>query len=245
MSLFPISNDAFRPLALACLLLPLAGFAGSAAAQDEEASAFTWNAAVTSDYVFRGVSQSDEDPALQLGADFSFGPGFYLGAWASNVDFGSEVGADVEFDVYVGWSTDFSDTVNLDVSLLRYIYFGENSDVDLEYNELITALGVGPATFTLAYSNDIYASSTDSFYYQAAAGFTPGGGNFGVDFGVGHTTFQNEIGLENYTDYFISVSHPIGPFSAALGYYDNDGNGRDNFGNVADGRVVFTLSIEG
>ncbi len=245
MSLFPISKVAFRPLALACLVLPLAGFAGTAVAQDEEESAFTWNAAVTSDYVFRGVSQTDEDPAVQLGADFSFGPGFYLGVWASNVDFGSEVGADVELDTYVGWATDFSDTVNLDISLLRYNYFGTNSGIDLEYNELITALGVGPVSFTLGYTNDIYASDTDSFYYQAAASFPLGESDFGLDFGVGQTTFESEIGLDDYTDYFISVNHPLGPFSAALGYYDNDGNGRDNFGNLADGRLVFTLSIEG
>jgi len=240
-----MSRFTLRPLALACLILPLAGFAGNAQAQDEEESAFTWNAAVTTDYVFRGVSQTDENPALQVGADFAFGPGFYVGAWASNVKFVPDFGANVELDTYVGWATDFSDSVNLDVSLLRYNYFGTDSGVDLEYNELISTLGVGVMAFTLGYTNDIYASDTDSFYYQAAASLNPGGGDWGLDFGVGLTTFESETELEDYTDYFISVSHPLGPFSAALGYYGNDGNGRDNFGELADGRVVFTLSIEG
>ena len=238
-----MSQITLRPLALACLMLPLAGFAGVAQAQDE--SPFTWNAAVTSDYVFRGVSQSDENPALQLGADFAFVSGFYIGAWASNVDFGSEVGADVELDTYVGWATDISETVNLDISLLRYNYYGTNSGIDLDYNELITTLGTGPVSFTVAYTNDVYAGGSDSFYYQAAASFTPGGGNFGIDFGVGRTTFESESGLDDYTDYFVSASHPLGPFSAALGYYDNDGSGEDNFGELAEGRVVLTLSIEG
>ncbi|MGQ0800457.1 MAG: TorF family putative porin [Pseudomarimonas sp.] len=238
-----MSRITLRPLALACLILPLAGFAGVAQAQDE--SPFTWNAAVTTDYVFRGVSQTDEDPALQLGADYGFGSGFYVGVWASNVDFGSEIGADVELDTYVGWAKDFNENVNLDISLLRYNYFGTSSGIDLEYNELITTLGTGPVSFTLGYTNDIYASDTDSFYYQAAAGFTPGGGDFGIDFGVGRTTFESELGLDDYTDYFISASYPLGPFSAALGYYDNDSSGDDNFGEVADGRLVFTLSIEG
>ncbi len=238
-----MSRTSLRPLALACFILPLLGYAGNAAAEDE--SPFTWNAAVTSDYVFRGVSQTDEGPAIQLGADFAFGSGFYIGTWASNVDFGSEVGADVEVDVYVGWSTDISETVNFDVLLNRYIYPGANSGIDLDYNELIGTLGTGPFSFTLAYTNDVYASDTDSFYYAVGASFTPGGGNFGIDLGIGRTTFSDSIGLDDYTDYFISASHPLGPFTAALGYYDTGDSGDNNFGEVAEGRVVFTLSIEG
>ena len=49
---------------------------------------FSWNLGVTSDYVFRGITQTDFDPALQGGLDYAFGDsGWYVGAWASNVDF--------------------------------------------------------------------------------------------------------------------------------------------------------------
>jgi len=236
-------RTALRPLHLACLILPLAGFAGSVHAEDE--SPFTWNAAITSDYVFRGVSQSDEDPALQLGADYAFGSGFYIGTWISNVDFGSEVGADFELDTYVGWGTDLSEDISLDLMLNRYNYLGTRSGIDLDYNELIGTLGSGPLSFTVAYTNDVYASGTDSFYYAVGGSFTPGGGSFGLDLGVGRTTFSSTSGLSDYTDYFIEVSHPLGPFTAALGYYDTGGSGDDNFGPLADGRLVFTLSIEG
>lgn len=238
-----MSRINLRSLSLACVILPLAGFAGVAQAQDE--SPFTWNAAITSDYVFRGVSQTDEDPALQLGADYAFGSGFYIGAWASNVDFGSEVGADIELDTYLGWSSDLSESLNLDVVLNRYNYIGTRSGIDLDYNELISTLSSGPVSFTLAYTNDVYASGTDSFYYAVGASFTPGGGDFGIDIGAGRTTFTGSSGLSDYTDYFVSGSYPVGPFSAALGYYDNDSSGDDNFGELADGRLVFTLSIEG
>lgn len=240
-----MSRNNLRPLALACLMLPLAGFASVAHAQDEEESAFSWNAAVTSDYVFRGVSQTNEDPALQLGVDYAFGAGFYIGAWASQVDFGSEVGADVELDTYIGWATDFNDNVNLDVLINRYTYFDPRSGVDLDYNELIGTLGTGPVSFTLAFTDDVYASGTESFYYAVAAGFTPGGGNFGLDFGVGRTTFTADSGLSDYTDYFISVSHPVGPFGLAFGYYDTGTSGESNFGELAGERFVITLSMEG
>lgn len=240
-----MSRFTFRPLVLACMLLPLAGVATVAHAQDEEESAFTWNLAITSDYVFRGVSQTEEDPALQIGADYAFGAGFYIGAWASNVDFGTGVGADIELDTYVGWARDINDSLSLDIVLNRYNYFNPPVRGDLEYNELIGNLTTGPVTFTLGYTNDVYATDTDSFYYAAAASFAPGG-DFGLDFGAGRTTFEVETELEDYTDYFISVSHPLGPINAAFGYYNTDSNGEFNFGDkLAGERFVLTFSIEG
>lgn len=227
------------PLTLALLV----GFSGVACAQEEE-SPFTWNAAVTSDYVFRGVSQTDEGPALQIGADYAFGPGFYVGVWGSNVDFGDD-GTDAEIDTYIGWNSDLTESLNLDVAFNRYNYIGTRSEFgDYDYNELISTLATGPFSFTLGYTNDVYASDTDSFYYAAALGLTPGDGDWGVDFGAGYTTFESGV-ADDYTDYFISVSHPLGPFSAALGYYGTDGSGTDNFGDLADDRIVFTLSFEG
>ena len=70
------------------------------------------NVTLTSDYVFRGVSQTDEDPAIQGGFDLSHDSGFYIGAWASNVDFNEEDStdpaaddaADMELDLKVGYA---------------------------------------------------------------------------------------------------------------------------------------------
>src|SRR5689334_6914463 len=63
--------------------------ADEAPAADEEASPnWTWNLSLTSDYVFRGITQTDYQPALQAGMDYSFGDsGWYIGTWGSNVDF--------------------------------------------------------------------------------------------------------------------------------------------------------------
>ena len=88
-------------LATALLLsLPMSAFAQEA---EEEESPFSATFAVTTDYVFRGVSQTDNEPAFQAGASYSAPFGLYAGVWASNVDFG-EGGPDYEVDYYVGWN---------------------------------------------------------------------------------------------------------------------------------------------
>src|SRR5690349_16569922 len=88
-------------------------------ATEESSSNWSWNLALTSDYVFRGVSQNMRDPALQAGLDYGFGDsGWYVGTWGSNVDFGTG-GPDIEIDTYVGWSADMSDSLNLDIMLTR------------------------------------------------------------------------------------------------------------------------------
>ena len=73
----------------------LLGFAGIANAQ------FSSTITATTDYDFRGITQTALDPALQISADYAFGEsGFAVGAWASNVDFGEGAATDYEVDLY-------------------------------------------------------------------------------------------------------------------------------------------------
>ena len=82
---------------LAAAALAALAFAGSASATTELAGGtLSYNIGVTNDYVFRGLSQTDGDAALQGGVDYSRGL-FYVGTWASNVSF-----ADHELDLYAG-----------------------------------------------------------------------------------------------------------------------------------------------
>jgi uncharacterized protein (TIGR02001 family) len=102
-------------IALAAAAATLA-LAGAASAQELKAS---YNVGVTSDYVFRGVSQTQEDPALQGGIDLSYGIG-YAGVWASNVDFGAN-DPKTEIDFYAGVKPTVGDT-SLDFGVLYYGY---------------------------------------------------------------------------------------------------------------------------
>ena len=109
-------------------------------AQAEEPASphtFTGNVGLFSQYVFRGISQTNEDPALQGGFDYSHASGFYLGTWASNISWLKDAPAGVdpayssssmEIDVYGGYRGAFGETgIGYDVGLLQYIYPGDRN----------------------------------------------------------------------------------------------------------------------
>ncbi len=82
-------------------ILAALGLLAAAAAAKAEVSS-TWT--LTNDYDFRGTSQSAKDPAVQASIDWADESGWYVGAWASNVDFGDDVDIDYEVDLYTGFS---------------------------------------------------------------------------------------------------------------------------------------------
>ena len=70
---------------------------------------------LASDYRTRGISQTQNDPALQAGATLAHSSGLYLGAWTSNVDFGGGLKTRQEVDYYAGWFWEATDAINLDL----------------------------------------------------------------------------------------------------------------------------------
>lgn len=205
---------------------------------EEESPNLTWNLSVTSDYVFRGVTQTDFEPALQGGLDYAFGDsGFYVGAWASNVDFVDPDGPDLELDTYVGYSTDISDDWNLDFSVVRYTYIGERDAYgSLDYNEFFAKTTWNEMlTFTVAYAND-YSNLDFSSLYLNLAGTWDMGNDFSLNAGVGHSRFSDDNG--SYTDWNLGVSRQFGPVNAAINYYDTNISGD----RVSDA-VVLTLAL--
>ena len=85
------------------------------------------NVALATDYVFRGVSQTDNQFAIQGGFDWAHDSGFYLGTWASNVDsnfFGGATDPQIELDLYGGFANEFGNGFGYDLGYLRYQYPG-------------------------------------------------------------------------------------------------------------------------
>jgi len=224
-------------LATALLLaLPMSAFAQDA---EEEESPISWSLTATSDYVFRGVSQSDEDPTGQAGITYTSPVGVYAGVWASGVDFGTNK-PDFEVDYFVGYNVDLGEKVNFDVMLNRYTYpdaAGGN------FVELITK-----TTFfenysaTVAYTDDFFGLDEESVYYALGASYDLPK-DFSVALNVGHTTISEKLAFDDYTDYGISLSKSFGAVTASLGYVGTDSHGDTNFGSWADDRVVFSLSV--
>ena len=92
---------------------------------------FSSTVTLTSDYHYRAITQTAGDPALQASLDWAAESGFYVGAWASNVDFGDCCDEEIEVDGYVGFAG--GDEVTWDVGLVYYYYPGAD---DLDYPEL-------------------------------------------------------------------------------------------------------------
>jgi len=98
------------------------------------AAAVEGTATLTSDYVWRGSSQSDGDPAVQAGVKVSAANGWYASAWGSGVSFTPDNGARSEFDLVAGWSGAVAPDWSVDVNLTRYLY--PSTTVDLDWTEL-------------------------------------------------------------------------------------------------------------
>jgi uncharacterized protein (TIGR02001 family) len=223
-------HGAVGALALSTLLVSTAG-----------AGELSGDVGVVSDYVFRGVSQTDEDPAVQAGLTYSLDSGFYVGTWASQVDFGGE--ADLEVDLFAGYGFDVSETVAADVQILRYVY---PDDGGLNYNELLFSLTFSElVTTTLGYTNDVYNSGETGWYYGVGLDFALPA-ELTLSPGVGYSRFGSgvlEDGSSSYIDWSLALSRDFGPISTALTYHDTNGNAEDLFGYLADSRVVLSVSF--
>jgi uncharacterized protein (TIGR02001 family) len=119
-----------RKIILASTACAAAASSSGAQAADGAASAhhLTANVGVYSQYVFRGLAQSNERPALQGGFDYSHDGGFYAGTWFSNVSWFADTNAgnssSLEWDGYVGFRKALPAGVTADVGYLRYEYPG-------------------------------------------------------------------------------------------------------------------------
>lgn len=216
--------------ALAAALSTLA-FAGTASAQDADVA---FNVAVASDYVFRGVSQTDEDPAFQAGVDVT-ASGFYGGAWISNVDFGDDTSA--EFDVYGGYRTEVGG-FGLDVGVVGYLYTGEPSAAEYDYVEYKAAISraIGPVTAGAAvfYSPDFFGADDEAVYTEASMAFAPAD-KWTVSGVLGHQALDVS---DDYTTWNAGVSYALSEtYVVDLRYHDTDVENVD----IYDGRVVASI----
>jgi uncharacterized protein (TIGR02001 family) len=221
-------------IALAAAAATLA-LAGAASAQELKAS---YNVGVTSDYVFRGVSQTQEDPALQGGVDLSYGIG-YAGVWASNVDFGAN-DPKTEIDFYAGVKPTVGDT-SLDFGVL---YYGYSKDKGLtpgrySYVELKAAASrtFGPATLGAAvyYSPEYPGNGGDATYFEANAAM-PVAEKLTLSGAVGHQSIKN---YKDYNTWNVGVAYALtDKLSADLRYHDTD---EHSLGKIYDSRLVVSL----
>lgn len=203
----------------------------------------TGTVGVVSDYDFRGISLSAKDPALQGSIDWSAESGFYLGAWASNIDYGPGVDGDIELDLIAGFAGETEGGLGWDVGLVWYVYPGAD-DID-DYPELYAGLSYKWFDVKQWYSNDVGGTDLDGFYTEANAGFELPAG-FGLSLHLGYN-YGDAFDDTEYLDYSIGVGYTLGNFDLELKYVDNDLSSGDflyETGDVfnSEGRVIFGVS---
>jgi uncharacterized protein (TIGR02001 family) len=231
------------PVAIAAALA--AGFGSTQAVADVEVSG---NVALTSDYRFRGISQSDEDAAIQGGFDVAFEPGFYVGTWGSVVDFGGGPYGSLELDYYAGWAGNIGDSdIGIDVGYIYYDYPGDDGDVEGDYQEVYTSISWKDLSVGVAYSDDYYAESDEFWYVSGDYSFTLLE-ELTVGLHAGYNMLEENGGFlssdeDAYTDYSVTVTYSWSGVDFSVAYVGTDLDEEDYFGtDLADDVAVFTIA---
>lgn len=198
------------------LVAGLLGLSGVSQAQFSS----TWTA--VSDYDFRGWSQSAKDPALQASADYAFGEtGFSVGAWASSsIDFGGG-DADVELDLYAGYSTAINDTFTLSFLANYYTYPG--SDDAEDFLEVNAGFDAGNFGFRQWYADD-WLGLGESALYTEANYSQPINDAVSLDFHLGYSWGDAWEDFE-LVDYSVAVNWAVNNFTLFAKFTGTDASG--------------------
>ncbi len=206
--------------------LTMGAFTAPAALAEGE---FSGNVALTSDYVYRGFTQTDGAPALQGGFDYADGD-FYVGVWGSGVDFAD--GTSTEVDLYAG----FTPTVgafDLDLGVIYYLYPDAPDEPEQNFVEIYagasTTVGAVDLGVSYAYSPEFYLEAGAAGYLAASIG-TALSDNFGIDATVGYQDFYDDDAADAVTDYSIGLTTSIGDYvDLDFRYIDTDADTDEAF----------------
>lgn len=249
--------NTLKSAVIGALMVPLTAIHAEEAAPAEESGfSVSGNVGLYSDYIFRGYTQTQNNPAVQGGFDVEHSSGFYIGTWASNVEWttvgnsSAMVENSVEIDVYGGFAGSFGDTgFGYDIGVLQFWYPGDQranaSDADA------TEVYLG-----LSYSHDLFSVSLTNYMVVSdeAWGFADMDGETYTDltvdipFGqatlsghVGHQTFGSGAGTNlDYTDWKVNLDYALNDtYSVGAFYTDTDMTDSSwTFGTVKVGDAV-------
>jgi len=251
------------------LALTFAALAVPAFAQDKKAPepdyTFGGNFGLTSDYRFRGISQSNTSPAVQGGLDFTHKSGLYLGNWNSSISqWTAPNGGGTEMDFYAGLKKEIAG-VGFDLGTIYYYYPGAQWGTDLikpaaatvtknywNTHEVYVGLGYGPLSFKTSYTlSDRYfgiGKENDTSLQTAADSSSKGTLYYDLTFAYEiaskttlkiHAGFLNlnkkEAALDVIKDYSVGLAYDLDGWLFSVSYVTTSGLS-------ADGKAFFTTT---
>lgn len=202
-------------------VIATAFLAAGASIQAQEVSA---NIGVTSDYVWRGVSQTSEIASISGGVDYATDGGFYAGTWVGSLGDNATGFTGSEVDLYAGYGGSISDTVSYDVG---YIYYWYPSNDDIDFGEIYGGLGIGAFSVGIAVTTNSGGSNDDGLFEPGDIFYSAGvGGNLSdtwtAGLTLGYYTFTNDgdagVGPADYFYYQVDFgkSTDLGDFTLSL-----------------------------
>ncbi|MBL0230584.1 MAG: hypothetical protein IPP76_07200 [Moraxellaceae bacterium] len=204
----------------------------------------TGSAAFTTDYLFRGISQTGNNAAVQAGMTATHESGAYFSVWGSNISF-TEGG--LEMDALLGFSGKAGE-VGYDVGVMHYGY--PSADAALGYDEIYASVSTMGAKVGLNYSNDYFAKSDKFMYLYASYGTEVAGVGLSASLGMNKfdsaAMMSNALGTtgtdDSYMDYKLAASKAIGGMTIEGAYIGSDIDDTECGGSLCEGRFVLTAS---
>lgn len=204
------------------------------------------NLTLTSEYDFRGISQTARDPAVQGGVDYAFGDsGFTLSGWASNIDYGDAVDGDLELDVIGSYGRALGEHARWTVGFVWYTYPGSESSATKsklpDFLEPYIGLDVGSLSLRQRWSDDFAGLGEEAFYTEASYGISlPRGFSLSLHAGYSFGDALESADAE-YLDYGATLGYSAGHFNLGLKLVGTDLDGAD--ADVLNGEDRLVLSV--
>jgi uncharacterized protein (TIGR02001 family) len=183
------------------------------------------NVGATSNYLWRGVSQTDNAAAISGGIDYANDAGFYAGTWASNIDFGDDASAELDF--YLGFNGQLNKNVSYDVGYIYYAY-PDSAQIDpsneYDFGEVYGSLAYSYFSLSASYgvNNDSGAEFADSSLYVSAGAEFEVADGLTLAFHIGDYSFDDKMVAQDYNDYSVSLSKDSFTFVVSDTDMDND-----------------------
>lgn len=170
------------------------------------------NLALTSNYVWRGMTQTSNSPAVQGGIDLGY-KGLYAGVWGSNINFGSE--ASLESDFYGGYKGELAG-IGYDLGYIMYAYPHDSTNLNFEEVYFGLSKSIGDVGLNAKYYKAIQAARDPKDYWETGASYAlPAGFSLAGSYGD-----YEDIG----SNYKVGVSKTLDKFTLGVAYTDFKGD---------------------
>lgn len=168
---------------------------------NSEANEWSANVAATSNYLWRGLEQTNGKAAVSGGIDFTGSSGFYAGTWASNADWAEDM--TYELDFYAGFAGNVNETVSYDVGFIYYAYPDEKSG-DADFSEIYLNISIESLTFGVAMLADGEGGDAGDSIYASADYSVQLANEAELAFHLG--SYSGDWLAEDSVDYGVSLS---------------------------------------